>query len=545
VSLALDPGSASAHRFISDAKSGEARHEITRASELLQAELRQPISVTPLPARLSNDRLFSSRADGPNAAGFDEFGSLFLADGVGFQAHGVAGNHGTRGEQALVSLVSGPLGLGASALDYHTDGIRPNSDYQERGASAIVQAAISPRLSIQTEVQTRRREFGDIVSRFFADSAGASDRNTDRLGDVRVGARYVIDPSSDVLVSVAHRDDRTDVDFGGGLTIGTRNQTTKGELQHLVRGERWSLVSGISYLRGSSSEDVFGDVTDAKPSHLTIYSYWTDALVANRLYVIGGASYDHLQTREAGDQKQLNPKLGVLWRPAGETTVRATVFRALKRKVNADSTLEPTQIAGFDQFYDDVNGTESHGVAVSADGRPLRALRVGVAASRRTTNSPFTNSDGSIGFNGGKEQEAGVYAHWTFGQSAVLSTRARYSRWDRPAATTEEGFAVAETVELPITLKTFGPAGLWTSLVVTPVRQRGRFRQGPVDIVPGSSRFVVADLAVGYRFAQRRGNASFECANLFNRAFQYQDIGLEGARYAPQRTCLVRLSVEV
>lgn len=545
-SLAVDPGSASAHRFLSDVNSGQSRHEITRTSELLQAQLRQPISVTPLPARLSNDRLFSSRSDGPNAAGFDEFGSLFLADGFGAQAHVVAGNRNTRGEQALLSGVRGPLGVGVSALQFRTDGNRPNADYDESGANAIAQLALSANTSIQAEVDTRHRKYGDIVSHFFAEAASTTDRLSDSLTDTRLGLRHSIDPASDVLVSLSHRGDRTTADFDGGLQIGTSNQTTRGEVQYLLRRPGWSVTGGVSYLRGNSHEDVFGDVFDSKPRHFNAYVYSTTALVTERLHLIAGGSFDHLQSHDSGDEKQFNPKVGLIWRPLSETTVRAAYFRALKRRINADSGLEPTQVAGFDQYFDDVNGTKSQGGGLAVDSRLLPPLRVGASFSGRQTNAPLTNADGSISFVGGREHEAGAYAHWTFGRSATLSSRLRYSRYERPlSAIGDEAFALAETTELPVTLKVFGPAGLWTSLVVTPVHQRGRFRNGDGDVVPGSERFTVADLAIGYRLTQRRGNLSFECTNLFNRDLRFQDIGVDGARYAPHRNCLVRLSVEV
>jgi hypothetical protein len=41
------------------------------------------------------------------------------------------------------------------------------------------------------------------------------------------------------------------------------------------------------------------------------------------------------------------------------TTLRAAAFRVLKRTLITDQTLEPTQVAGFNQFFDDANLTEA------------------------------------------------------------------------------------------------------------------------------------------------------------------------------------------
>ena len=52
------------------------------------------------------------------------------------------------------------------------------------------------------------------------------------------------------------------------------------------------------------------------------------------------------------DTDQFNPKFGVTWNPFTNTTLRAAAFRTLKRTLITDQTLEPTQVAGFNQFFD-------------------------------------------------------------------------------------------------------------------------------------------------------------------------------------------------
>jgi hypothetical protein len=60
-------------------------------------------------------------------------------------------------------------------------------------------------------------------------------------------------------------------------------------------------------------------------------------------------SYDDLRS-EVGDQSEVNPKLGVIWRASEVVTLRAAYFRSLKRRINSDQGLEPTQVAGFNQL---------------------------------------------------------------------------------------------------------------------------------------------------------------------------------------------------
>ena len=48
-----------------------------------------------------------------------------------------------------------------------------------------------------------------------------------------------------------------------------------------------------------------------------------------------------------------------MWHPSSATTVRAAVFSVLSVTNYANQTIEPTQVAGFNQFYDDLIGSTS------------------------------------------------------------------------------------------------------------------------------------------------------------------------------------------
>ena len=75
------------------------------------------------------------------------------------------------------------------------------------------------------------------------------------------------------------------------------------------------------------------------------------------------------------------------------TTARAAVFRVLKRTLIADQTLEPTQVAGFNQFFDDVNLTESWRYGVALDQKFTGHLFGGFEFSKRDLTVPFVRLD--------------------------------------------------------------------------------------------------------------------------------------------------------
>ncbi len=71
-----------------------------------------------------------------------------------------------------------------------------------------------------------------------------------------------------------------------------------------------------------------------------------------------GLSYDDYKEDEFHEQK-VNPKFGVRWNIFDNLQFRAAWFQTLKPALANNQTLEPTQIAGFNQFFDDVNATKS------------------------------------------------------------------------------------------------------------------------------------------------------------------------------------------
>ena len=102
------------------------------------------------------------------------------------------------------------------------------------------------------------------------------------------------------------------------------------------------------------------------------------------------------------------------WNLKPGTTLRAAGFRTLKRTLVTDQTLEPTQVAGFNQFFDDPSATESEvfGLAVRPEIRTpgLRRRRV----LRARPHHPAASAPGRphldvVWEKPGEERQARVY----------------------------------------------------------------------------------------------------------------------------------------
>ena len=71
------------------------------------------------------------------------------------------------------------------------------------------------------------------------------------------------------------------------------------------------------------------------------------------------------------------------------TSIRAAAFRTLKRTLLTDQTLEPTQVAGFNQFFDDPDGTEAWRYGVGWDQKFSGNIFGGVEYAIRDLTVPF------------------------------------------------------------------------------------------------------------------------------------------------------------
>jgi len=89
------------------------------------------------------------------------------------------------------------------------------------------------------------------------------------------------------------------------------------------------------------------------------------------------------------DRNKFNPKFGVNWYPFDDTTVRAAVFRTFKRTLITDQTLEPTQVAGFNQFFDDVDATEAWVYGIGVDQKFSQNVYGGAEYSYRNLSVPY------------------------------------------------------------------------------------------------------------------------------------------------------------
>jgi tetratricopeptide (TPR) repeat protein len=603
-SVNTDPTNFSAHRLLADSYSALPRHEIARVSELLQSQLLQPVGLTPVQPRLAESDLFLISAGGPGALSFNEYNRLFTSNGLHLQASAQAGNRDTKGQEVIVSGLKDSLAFSLGGYNFQTDGWRANSRQEDTIGNAFLQKDFSPDTGVQFEYRSRNIDTGDLQMYFFNDGAFNQLTTSQKTDTYRLGLRHAFAANSIILGSLLYQQDKQHVrDTSDPTTVvditEPDTKATGAELQHLYRSGRFSTVSGIGYydLRRKQltnfvipdyigTGDNFTSVDDAdtsvKHTNAYVYAYFN---VLRNLTATVGASGDFFKsdgntvtttddpfcifdttglcvpfggpvaaTSTASRSKdQFNPKFGVTWNPVPATTLRAAAFRTMKRAIIANQTLEPTQVAGFNQFYDDIEATDTKVYGVAVDQKFSPSLFGGLSGSRRKLGvpipflDPFTNTS-QIVEKDWSEKLGRAYLFLTPHRWLALSAEYQYERFERTTDNLNFGVQEATTKKVPLGLRFLHPSGITLAAKATHVSQDGLFapKGGTcTPCQPGSTSFWLTDVALTYRLPKRYGFLSVGATNLSDHSFQYQETDFNNPTILPRKMAFARLTLAI
>jgi tetratricopeptide (TPR) repeat protein len=557
-SVNTDPTNHSAHRFLADSYASRPRHEIARVSELLQSQLLQPTNVTPIQPRLAESNLFLISAQGPGSLSFNEFNPIFSRNGATAQFSVLAGENDTIGGEFVLSAIQNRLSWSLGYTLFDTDGWRENADQDDKIANAFLQYELSYKTSIQAEYRYRDNKRGDTQLRFFEDDFLPRLQQEDKSNFVRLGFRHTFS-SSTLIGNFSYQDkdrslkDTPDPVFVPLAKIDGDDEALGSDLQHLFRSEKINIISGLGYFDIDSKEkvtvefqlfpgfivtDSFNDDFDATHGNAYLYPYIN---LLENLTLTVGASYDDFDPDDEDIQKdrnQFNPKFGIVWNPFTGTTLRGAAFRVLKRTLITEQTVEPTQVAGFNQFFDENNGTDSWRYGGAIDQKFTENLYGGVEYTYRNMSVPFLSVE--VDTVKWEDKTFRSYLFWTPHDWVALRAEYVWERLDRDEDFSE-GAKEVKTHYVPLGINLFHPSGLSASLQGTYVNQDGEFaRQGtPQVFEDGDDKFWLVDAAIKYRFPKRYGFVTVGVTNLFDEDFEHFDPDRNNPRVQPDRLFFV------
>jgi tetratricopeptide (TPR) repeat protein len=568
-SLTLDPANASAHRFLSDAYGGVRRRESARVSELLQAQMLQDININPVQPSVSETNLNIVTQGGPADAGFSEFTPLFERERAQVNATGLVGNDDTYGGEGVVSMLFDRYSISAGAFRYETDGWRENHDIEHDIQNVFFQAAITPELNAQVEFRHRETDNGDLDFNFDPDDFFPNFEQKVEQDSARLGLRYSPALHSDLLLSFIYSDrredqsDQFDTFFGPGELEGeAEDDGYQFEGQYIFRQDTFNITAGAAHYDFDTEIDAFlaaggipfVDVAESSDLRQTRgYTYGSVNLPEPVTWTVG-VSYDDY---EEGDfeQDEVNPKFGVRWDVIDRLQLRAAVFQSVKPALASNRTLEPTQVAGFNQLFDDSNGTKALRYGVGLDYSPLDNVFLGAEATRRDLDTPvFDDTLGRTATVDQEEENLRGYINWTPFTEWALSAEVAYDRFESDSSILTVQDTVPEELEtfsIPLTVRYFHPTGFFAGVRGTYVNQDVDRSPDQIDgLEGGQDGFFVVDLSAGYRLPKRLGTISLELSNLFDTGFQYQDDSFREfgddpsiGPYIPERQILARVTI--
>jgi tetratricopeptide (TPR) repeat protein len=561
-SVEAEPGEHAGHRFLADLYSSLPRHEIARVSELLQAQLLQPINLTPVSPRLAETDLFILETAGPDALAFNEFNPLFNRNRVATQFSGVLGNESITGDEVTVAGVWNRLSFSAGQFHFDTNGLRQNNFQDRYLYNLFGQYQLSNATSVQAEVRMEDHRVGDLFIDFDASDFLSDQRTRTEGTTVRIGVRHAFGRKSQLIGSLyARTQDSNLTEASSAFTTTQLTQTSQetkgytGEVRHLLAVGGFRSTSGVGRFQSDHDANAITDIVrpnrptvrlvnqfSDNPHQTNIYSY-SSIDVLRAVTVTAGVSVDWYK-RRLFERDQVNPKLGVTWRLTKSTTVRGAAFRTLHRALVSSQTLEPTHVAGFSQLFADTEGTETRRYGLAIDQEFPRSVFAGVEYAARDLRVPVENlasPGGVITVNRRKrtEQFGRAYTYWTPLSSVSASAGYIFERFGGdPRAVPEQEFAFARTHRVPLEVRYFAPHGIAARLTTEYVRQRGTFVSGR-----GEDRFWVLNTGLNYRLPHRYGRLTLEINNLLDEAFNYQDADPSNPTIRPGRLAVLKFTM--
>jgi outer membrane receptor protein involved in Fe transport len=215
------------------------------------------------------------------------------------------------------------------------------------------------------------------------------------------------------------------------------------------------------------------------------------------------------------EEDKISPKTGFTWTPNSTLTFRAAWLQNIKRPFSGNQTLEPTQIAGFNQFFDDTDGSETERYGVAVDAKLSPNLFSGVEFSWRKLELPSFDEDTEITtFKDQEEKFHRAYFNWTTNAGLAFSLEGFLEDFDISDGALRE----LTTYRYPIGISYHSSFGLFVKATGTHVNQKIE-RSGERQ----SDSFWVVDLSTGYRLPKRFGTITFGVKNLFDEQFNFQD----------------------
>jgi outer membrane receptor protein involved in Fe transport len=232
-------------------------------------------------------------------------------------------------------------------------------------------------------------------------------------------------------------------------------------------------------------------------------------------------------------------KFGFTWEPRDNLSLRAAYFESVVRPQYLEQTIEPTQVAGFNQLYFVGEGAELKEFGFGVDAKLKNSVTVGADYTRKDIQVPWNVIIGEDFYDDIEHEVSHAYLHWT--ATDKLGLRIAYEH-DRFTGTLSP--QVLKTNRFPLSINYYWPSGLLLKLEAMHVKQKITRNGNEHD----QDSFWNVDAVAGYRFPKRYGKVEIIAKNIFDESFSYYDAGyhineIASPQHLPERQLFVRFSL--
>jgi Flp pilus assembly protein TadD len=538
-SLTSDLSNHTAHRLLADSYLFRPRQEVSRASEVLQSQLLQPLNYNPIQPQLAYTDLNIPKSAGFADTAFNEYSRLFEGNQHRLTATGLYGTNDTRADEAVISGIHDKFAYSLGQMHYQTDGFRPNADLKHNLYNVFAQYEFSPQFSVQAEYRHRETVQGDIQMKGSVDNFDKTYRRSLGQDTYRFGAKYSPAKHSDILFSFMYAD-RKEI---------TSNTTQSDNFQLETQYNFHSTLLNVQVGGGTYISDVSKSNAPASSQRNQSFGYvYTYIKPFDSLTSTLGLSYDNYNNDDPKKPLHINqfsPKLGLQWQIFKNTTLRLAALQSVKAPIVNNQVLQPTQLAGFSQYYDDLNGTRSTQYSVGLDSRFGNNFFMGAEAQARDLKVQIKTAEGLNKIFKREEELYRIYFNWLPNNYLSLNTELRFESFKGDATT--DFLKNLETAYIPLNLRFFAENGLFVDLGGQFVHQIAK-KSDLADSQDFNSNFFLFDAALGYRLPKQYGMISLEAKNLLDKRFKYRDRSFQmneirGTDLIPERLLFARFTL--
>ncbi len=535
------PGEYGGHRMLAEAYADDPQYDAARASEVLQAQLLQPLSASPLLPILGETNLLAIEGAGPSALGFREYNAMFVREKPWLSISGLGGSNHTGADEISLSGIYDRVAYALSQYHYETQGYRDNNDARYDVLSAYTKVKATENLALFLQANQREEDRGNIADQLATSASNDIYRYWQRKKSLLLGAHFTPLSNLSFLTAMSYQSANTlddaeifDEAFAADQRIDLREKTSNVQLQTQLSGDRSTLIAGTDWAEVDSETYLFTSITPLlldtlyfdpertldKPRFRSAYAYVNSKPLA-ALDIQLGSSYAELEANDYADViRQWAPKVGVKWQLFDNAALRLAYFESLKKPLTSEASIEPSQLAGFNQIFDDQAGSKSRQKGIGFDIRASTHQWLGVELLSRKIDIPFVGATLVA-----REDKDIVNVYWGWAREP-WAVSVNYEREQGEVLSGGDTLINVPydlcTQRVPIEFRWLAAADLTLSATTTYIDQNGKILANEsTDAQRAGDNFLVTDIAVNYRF--QRVELSVMMKNLFNKSFEYQN----------------------